>query len=243
MPTTFQPDGFYPNGEALIALEQDTLRRILNTPAFRDTEFVNLVANADAVYRRGYGSQSSQFNFDTYFCIEDDTDVRRIDVGAQIILENDGTYRQVTYFYAISGIGNNPKHILRKVHFDFEPLINRDLSEAKPSLHFQISGTLPPCMIDAGYQESDLIHLAPFYEKPRFPSLPFSLAILLDIIFHEFYKNTHIVNVLKDATWRSLVDKAERMMILPYLQECAAFMARPHRDELFTSDFLYGITL
>lgn len=230
----------FPEGGELIDLEIETLKKILNCAAFRCADLTSFLTSVNTSYGNR-GPRSSRFSFHGHFCIADDHDVRRVDIGARVILSSGGAYEEVSYFFAISGFEGNDKHILRKIHFDFEPLANRHQDEAKPSLHFQIAGTLPPPMELCGYTDAHLKHLAPFYEKPRIPALPFSLAILLNIIFHEFRGNDFIRKILDDSTWRGVVNAAERAVLLPYMKECYEFIVKSDRDELFVSHLLYGL--
>ena len=240
-------DEFFPAADELLALE---LRGLAGLAAFHElasTELKHVWLAATELNQRLQFTRTNHFDFHSHFSIMDSKsgDLRRVDVGAKVECSESGAeYRQVSYFFSIGYGDECPGKILRKVHFDFEPVANRSSDEQKPSLHWQMPGTLPPPLTDLGYaDDAHLDHLAPWYEKPRIPCLPTSLVLLLNLLFLEFGDgyNDSLLNLQRSTWWRGLIDEAERMLYERFFQNCVAYWNGNPPAGSFVQRHLYGI--
>lgn len=132
--------------------------------------------------------------------------------------------------------------IIRKLHFDYEyaTLIQQN-SEKKPSFHIQICGKLSPYLKNIGYEDADIEAFAPGFEKPRIPSMPICLAILINWVLLEFDCDKTAKAILINDRWRKHVAKAERVILKPYFENGVDFLkSTAHKDRSFFSEKLYG---
>jgi hypothetical protein len=130
---------------------------------------------------------------------------------------------------------------MRKIHFDYERAAIRNHSEAKPTIHMQVCGELLPQLRQLGYRSSDLQSWFPWLEKPRVPTLPVSLALLLNWLLLEFQSDPIAQRIVKNREWRNLVARAEREILGPYFEACATFFQAPAQNDsnLFVESVLY----
>jgi hypothetical protein len=130
---------------------------------------------------------------------------------------------------------------MRKVHFDFEHKSSRNDEEPKPTNHMQVCGELLPQLRKLGYRGVDLRNWFPWLEKPRVPTIPVSLALLLNWLLVEFQSDLNAQKIVKNKEWRNLVARAEREVLAPWFQECSDFFQAPGQNEskLFTDSILY----
>ena len=113
--------------------------------------------------------------------------------------------------------------IVRKVHFDYEPIAFRNPAEPKPSAHMQMCGNFSRHHLKAGYAEVRLRGMYPGWEKPRIPLPPTSLALILNWLLLEFQSDPASQGILNSPTWRNWVAEAERKVLLPYFESRQAF--------------------
>jgi hypothetical protein len=83
---------------------------------------------------------------------------------------------------------------------------------------------------------------SPSLSEPRLVYTPMSLALLINMVFHQFPddKNDGIRNT---SEWRKVVRQNEKFLFEPYFKDCHNFLNNPRRDNkvmLLTSDFCYG---
>jgi len=171
--------------------------------------------------------------------------LRRFDVAG--LIEVSSNRKEVIRSSYQLVIGRGPTHlkpILRKVHFDFEPVADsRDRKdEPKPTVHMQIGGKLLPQWAEGkGYAANQYHHHYPWFEKPRIPCFPICLALLLDWVFMEFSDSQHVEAVLKDSEWNAHVREAESIVIAPFVGECHNFLNRRETKKLrLLRHHLYG---
>ncbi|MBS1174042.1 MAG: hypothetical protein H6R05_173 [Burkholderiaceae bacterium] len=149
---------------------------------------------------------------------------------------------QLSYSVLIDKGGTSEKAVERKFHFDFEPSSNPNRSgEPKPSHHLQMCGCLSDYHVQQGYEDEHIKHLYPSLSKPRIPTQPTSLALLLNWLFIEFGSNNpSILIAQKDHRWRKIVREAEKQVLYPYYKECADFFSSHANDNMsFTDAKLY----
>lgn len=170
---------------------------------------------------------------------------RRIDIGALVEPTTDNkSVRNASYSLLICKAADPATSpIVRKVHFDYEPLEFRNSAEPKPSVHMQICGKLSRHHLAAGYLEQRLSAMYPSWEKPRIPLHPTSIALLLNWLFLEFEGDPVSQALLRNHMWRSLVADAERTVLLPYFKEAAAFLiSTDNKPKRFLQAHLYGLS-
>ena len=228
----------YPTAAQLKGIERKTLQSIQKMGCLKKS-FATLVLAANQNYAN-LDPDRGGLDFSTSFEVQTAKACRRIDVGALITVDGKNRYQSVSYFLAIGSDCNFKGHILRKLHFDFESPTRRNPKEIKPSVHMQICGNLTPSMAQAGYTDQHLEKHFPWFEKPRVPSMPFSLALLLDWLFLEFCDTPEINQVVNDGEWRNLVREVENELLAPFFEGCHEFLRNKKRDGLFLANLFYG---
>jgi hypothetical protein len=170
---------------------------------------------------------------------------RRVDIGALVeVAQDQKSITNASYSLVICRKADPAKSsILRKLHFDYEPIAFRK-AEPKPSMHMQVCGLLSRHHIAAGYRELSLQALYPWFEKPRVPSPPTSVALLLNWLLLEFQSDLAAQNILKNPRWRVLVAEAERQLLRPYYESAARFLkSAADRDKRFLQNHLYEMVV
>jgi hypothetical protein len=229
----------YPNPVDLKGIERMTLS-VLQKMGCLKKDFADLVTAAQKNYQN-LDPKRGGFDFSSSFEVVSDQTRRRVDIGAIIEVDSRNQYERVSYFCAIGSPSATKDNILRKLHFDFEAPEKRNVGECKPSVHMQICGKLTPSMALAGYTSKHLENHFPWFEKPRVPSIPFSLALLLDWLFLEFLNTPEVNQVANDGQWRNLVLEVENKLLVPYFDGCNKFFQNSKRGELFFANYLYGL--
>lgn len=165
---------------------------------------------------------------------------RDIHVGCFAVGSPQDEISQLTYSVLIGRHQHPNKSIARKLHFDFEPAKYRDINESKPTYHLQWCGLLSPHHLSHGYEEAHVEHLLPSWSKPRVPTQPMSLALILNWLFMEFGSEPQLNDVQQNMRWRKVVREAERRVLLPYYQSCSEFLcSHAHDEESFFQNMLY----
>lgn len=166
------------------------------------------------------------------------TVIRSFHVGCFAKAEGDEIC-QLTYSVMIGENESPSMDVARKFHFDFEPVRYRNQGEPKPTFHFQLCGELSQHHKAAGYTDHHIAHLLPSWSQPRVPSLPMSLALVLNWLFIEFGHDPRVSAVRHDPRWRALVRRSEVEVIKPYLDNCAQFFTAANADNSFFSKQVY----
>lgn len=147
---------------------------------------------------------------------------------------------QLSYSVLIGKDAAPSTSVARKFHFDFEPLTERNVAESKPTFHLQMCGELSGHHTTYGYTEDDIAHMLPAWSTPRIPTMPMSLALVLNWLFIEFGHESVVRNVRINPTWQSIVRQAEQELLKPYFNSCAQFLGSTANNNLsFTSKHLY----
>lgn len=221
----------YPKLSELRELEVRTLKQIGVIPEF--AKFVDLRAAVKAASQHANefaGSINVRLGFKLDIRLrmrQKRFELRRwVEIGASVIPgSTKDSIRQTSYSLIIcknSAPAASP--IVRKLHIDYEPIGFRNHNEPKPSVHLQLCGMLSAQQIADGYDERRLNALYPAFEKPRIPTAPTSIALLLNWLLLEFQDDPAAPPVLRNATWRKLVAEAERTVLVPYYKGAAAFL-------------------
>jgi hypothetical protein len=241
----------YPGLVELRTLEKNTLRCIAQMGEFGIHRELQAAANAAAPLindDRGPVDVHLGFTLDIRFKRERKSQIfpRRIDVGALIAVTDDHkSIRRASYSLVICRRTNpatSPD--LRKLHFDYEPIEFRNQAEPKPSVHMQLCGGLSPQQTALGYTEKRLNGLYPKFEKPRIPSAPTSIALMLNWLFLEFPTDSVAQAVLKNPRWRKLVAGAERTVLITYYEQASKFLGHTaDREKSFLKTHMYEMVV
>jgi hypothetical protein len=233
----------YPTLPELRALEKDTLQCLSEMGEFARLGQVQQTAKEATQKLRAVdrGAIDVHFNFTLDIRIKGIPAARRIDLGALVRADTDQKSLTGTTYSVIICTRSTPGGpILRKFHFDYEPIERRNAAEPKPSVHFQVCGKLSAKHIAEGYKESRIEHLYPHFEKPRVPCQPTSIALLLNWLLLEFQNDSVSQSILKNPRWRKLVANAERTVVKPYFDAGLNFLqSAGNSGKPFLQAFLY----
>ncbi len=165
---------------------------------------------------------------------------RRFHIGCLAKRAWDGAIERLTCSVMIGTGTLLENKVARKFHFDFEPITNRNLSELKPTYHFQLCGELSEHHKSEGYVDDDIGHLLPRWSQPRIAAPPMSLTLLLNWLLIEFGSDPTIVNARKSSHWQALVRQAEATILKPYFQAAHEFFeSHTNANKSFFSSHLY----
>jgi hypothetical protein len=171
---------------------------------------------------------------------------RRIDIGALVEVASDHeAITNASYSLVICKWADPvTSPVLRKLHFDYEPLALRNKSEPKPTVHMQVCGQFSSHHFKAGYTEKKLGALYPGFEKPRIPAPPTSIGLMLNWMLVEFQSDLAAPIILKNPRWRALISEAERLLLRPYYDSAAAFLkSAGQRKKRFLQNYLYEMVV
>lgn len=221
----------YPDFAVFRKLEKDTLRRVTEISEFgRLGELQAAASAAEASINEFKGPVDVNLGFTLDIRLRGDRKgkpvSRRLDIGALVepTLDNKSV-RNASYSLLIcryAAAQTSP--IVRKVHFDYEPVEFRNPAEPKPSVHMQMCGKFSRHHLSVGYAEARLLGMYPAWEKPRIPLPPTSLALILNWLLLEFQSDPASQSILNSPTWRNWVAAAERKVLLPYFKAATSFL-------------------
>lgn len=241
----------YPKLAVLRKLEKDTLRKITEISEFGRLPELQTAANLAATSINDMkGPVDVNLGFTLDIRLRGDKNrgpiPRRLDIGALIEPTEDGNFvRNASYSLLICRYADaETSPIVRKVHFDYEPIAFRNSGEPKPTVHLQICGKFSRHHLKAGYSEIRLRSLYPSWEKPRFPLPPTSLALILNWLLLEFQSDPASQAILKNPMWRNWVAEAERIVLLPYFETATKYLqSAAHEKKRFLQSHLYNMGL
>lgn len=241
----------YPSASDLRKLKKYTLRSITEIGEFGRVPDIQLAARNAAV---GIDEDRGPLNVHLGFALDirlradrnSKPIPRRIDLGALVGVSTDQKVVTSASYSLLICRTADPRRgpIVRKLHFDYEPVAYRNVSEPKPTAHMQVCGRLSPQHLAAGYSEMRLQSLYPRFEKPRIPAAPTSIALLLNWLLLEFQTDLAAQAILRNARWRVLVASAERQVLYPYYSSAAAFLrSTGDKKRRFLQTHLYEMTV
>jgi len=237
----------YPHLQNLIGLEIDTLQTISEIGDFQ---------NFAGLYQQGLAHRSirkqaasldlhADFILDVRLRGDKRTSIckRWVHIGA--LIEGDRASNEVTrasYSFVLFRGDNVNTPVVRKLHFDFEPISERNHVEPKPSSHIQMCGKASQHLIDQGFKPERLSHHYPSFEKPRVPALPISFALLIDWLFIEFQSDRYSKAIYQNSKWRNQVIEAEKVVLKPYFEGAAKYIgSAAHATNPLIRSMLYGL--
>lgn len=239
----------YPDLKTIRTLEIDTLRKIMQIGSFsRLGQIQTSAAGAQSAINEFRGGVNVHLGFTLEIRLRGDRRgkpvPRRIDLGALVEAASDNvSVNNASYSLLIARYANPATSpIVRKVHFDYEPIERRNAQEPKPSAHMQLCGKFSPHHLAAGYTEVRLRSLYPAWEKPRIPLPPTSIALMLNWLLLEFQTDPASQAILSDPTWRNCVIRAEQAILKPYFVAGARFLANASSaKQRFLQSHLYEL--
>ena len=245
-------DAGYPAPRDLKKMELDTLDKIRNISVINN-KFSNLANEAQQYYFK-FKNKLDHSDFSFEICLEYTTPklksraagkwrfyfgVNIVSTQIEVVEGKGGTKKQVihdivSYSLSICSMNKAEPYLIRRYHFDYA--IN-GASNNHPIFHFQSPGELSPTLDREGFS---IDHMDPELSEPRLHYQPMTLALLLNLVFKEFYtENTN--KVLDDEAWRGLIYKNEKEVLKPYFTHCADYLKTHHSaSKLLTKDFNYG---
>ena len=239
----------YPDLKTIRTLEIDALRKIMQIGSFsRLGQIQTAAAIAESAINEFRGGVNVHLGFTLEIRLRGDRRgkpvARRIDVGALVQAASDNvSVNNASYSLLIARYADpTTSPIVRKIHFDYEPIEQRNAQEPKPSAHMQICGKFSSHHFAAGYTEVRLKSLYPSWEKPRIPIPPTSIALMLNWLLLEFQTDPASQSILSDPTWRNCVIRAEQAILKPYFAAGARFLASAsNAKQRFLQSHLYEL--
>lgn len=143
-------------------------------------------------------------------------------------------FSEAVYVLSICDQSLIPPKIMRKFHFDFAPVV--DKNDRKPVYHLQYGGKPTPRMKELNVDDE---HILPWLSSPRINSTPINLALLLDMIFCEF-PSEPTYKIIGTKEWRDLIKNNEDLVTKLYYKNIAKFFTSTHKSDFLFRDFYYG---
>lgn len=244
---------FYPSAKDLIESELSVLNYLRNDTYINENHS-HLADAANKYYARTRANDAGGFEFFSYFDMWHRPAHRgkvklarrgmpppnlRL-VVASLIEVKKGAFQNVTYCLAVCRLGTKGLPVLRKFHFDitFAAGTSTTKSQAHPSCHLQYCGEMIPDMANMGVLETQLNQLNPWLSEPRLFSSPMSLALLVDMAFHEFPDQPS--RKFRDTNaWKDLIRKQEILVLKPFYQKCLDVIIDKHDQKKTLADEFY----
>ena len=203
----------YPKPKEFIANERETLKFLMDSAAVA-TQYPVLAADAQTAYHN-QGAKSAFFLFNSFIEVEHEGARRRLYIGG-LIESQKKTYTHITYSLAVGNCAN--RELLRKFHFDVA-LRCKNARQAQPLFHLQYCGKLSPYLTEQGYLQNHVRPLHPWLSEPRIFSTPMSLALLLDLVLHEFPDEPAVL-LRSTQEWQALVRRNQALLLHKYYRQC-----------------------
>jgi len=119
---------------------------------------------------------------------------------------------------------DNPNKILRKFHFDH--VTERTARQRPhPRFHMQYCGGLPPFMQNLRITKELMDPLLPNVDGPRIFFRPMTLALLMNMAFHELPCGD-TDEIRNRGEWLNLVRENERVILKPFYSKCADLVGK-----------------
>ncbi len=242
---------FYPLPHELIESEIKVLDHLRNNPYITEKHSI-FAQDAIKYYSRNKDTRSG-FEFFSYFDVmhaampgkkrasvgqkKQEPNLRLI-VAANIELTNNGSYSNVSYCLVVCRIRKKHPSILRKFHFDVTNGDNQVRRQEHPVCHLQYCGEMIPRMQDMGCREAQLKQMHASLSEPRVFFWPMSLALLVDLAFHEF-PDPHSSKFRASSEWRGIVRNQEALILRPFYEKCVQVLADTGGNNQTLADVFY----
>ncbi len=212
--------------------EVDTLKYI-NARGFFDADFSELATAIKTTHERYVNfKKNMDFNFFADFNIEMEEKNHRVVLNAAV----EGEYMFTTYSLGICG-NDDTTELIRRFHFDYLHN-NATVNPKSPVSHLQYGGSSG----GVGYSgiEYGTNNLENWLSEPRLNCPPMNIALLLDIVFCEFY-NEGSYKIIEDSDWRALIKKNEVFALKQYYKFISDHIdSVRHTKEKLARDIFYG---
>jgi hypothetical protein len=233
---------WYPNPGAFLKCEQETLRFLKDRPVVAN-QFPVLHNDVNRYYSyfseaiKNPGKENFYFESEIEINLSAKKSKNRIgiaNISAEIVTaENE--FKRISYNLTIIDKSQPPSRILRKFHFDYDPLASNHKSP-HPLIHLQYGGKLSKKL---GDQDLTVDHLDIDTDKPRLCYFPLSLGLLINMVLIDF-PDEKIEKLGGTAEWRDLIRKNEKIVLEPFFTNCHRFFSNRNKERLFVNDFYYG---
>ena len=105
--------------------------------------------------------------------------------------------------------------------------------------HLQYCGEMIPHMKQRmGCQEAQLVQMHASLSEPRVFFWPMSLALLVDLAFHEF-PDPRSANFRASSEWRGIIRAHEALVLQPFYEKCAQVIANTKGNNRTLADEFY----
>jgi len=207
-----------------------TLRYIC-ARGFFDQDFEEL-ADALTSYNDRYKGQKG--NLDFKFVADFEMHIEKYTHRIILHAEVTGNYSFTTYSIGICD--RTTDQLIRRFHFDYDHKTARGKQKA-PTSHLQYGGQSGPGHSGKIYLTNNLFDKL---SEPRISHPPINLAILLDMVFCEFY-DQRTKKIIEDPQWRSLIRDNEEFIFRNYFSEIAGHIgSERHVKENLVRDICYS---
>ena len=241
---------FYPSPGDLIKSEVVVLNYLRDDPYIKERHS-QFALDAGRYYGQNRYSRSG-FEFNSFFDIwhasmhrkkatsgrqRRHTPNVRLMVSARIELDK-GAFSNVTYCLAVCRVRRLT--ILRKFHFDVT--VSSDTSQRRlqqhPRCHLQYCGEMVPHMATMGCRQTQLDQMHPWLSEPRIFFWPMSLALLIDMVLHEF-PDDRSKKFRASSEWRGLVRNQEALVLRPFYEKCVEVITNTKGNNRTLADEFY----
>jgi hypothetical protein len=162
----------------------------------------------------------------------------RLLVAATIEQQKNSTYGNISYALAVCRIRSNHPSILRKFHFDITASADRNRRQEHPISHLQYCGGMIPFMGKMGLRQAQLQQMHVKLSEPRIFFWPMSLALLIDMAFHEF-PDTKSAMFRGSPEWRGIIRKNEKLLLRPFYEKCVEVIVDTAKKNRTLADEFY----
>jgi len=200
---------------------------------FFDSDFGELAAALNQAHDKYVGSKKNfDFEFVSDFEMEIEDKQHRVVLHAQV----QGNYSFTTYSIGVCGKGNSTE-LIRRFHFDYIHS-NTSKKQKVPVSHLQYGG-----QSGNGFDGKQFLtnNLEDWLSEPRINHPPINLALLLDMVFCEFF-NENTKQIVENPEWRTLIKKNEEFIFGHYYKTISDHIhSVKHNKENLVRDICYGI--
>lgn len=213
--------GILPSPSQLLQNELATLHFLRNSQTVR-LYYGRLNYDAQVSYSRLKNARRS-FKFASYVDVIHKHKERRVFFGGTMQSGKNGRYANISYSLLVANGLRRDEGALRKFHFD-ATFPGQTRKQDHPAFHLQYCGKLGPHLRKHGFGDCHIAHMVPAMSEPRIPYMPMSLALLLDLVLHEF-PDKHSRKLRDQSAWRKVLMKNERLLLQPFYCKCVDILS------------------
>jgi len=162
----------------------------------------------------------------------------RLIVAALIDQDKNAAYANISYALVVCRIKTKRPSILRKFHFDIVTTKSSSRKQEHPVSHLQYCGEMIPFMGEMGMSQSQLQQLHANLSEPRLFYWPMSLALLVDMVLHEF-PDPASKEFRATPEWRKILRENEKLLLQRFHEKCAEIIADKGERKRTLADEFY----